>query len=279
MNTAFALSAAHNDSYRSLVGATLYGVALAAPVHAGHCGAAGDVSRFALSRDMTARHVWGVHGRSAPHVRPARLARQRDHPRRMSSRRLIHLVTPALVLGGMLVVGPPLLSAASAQALRLVDEDGVVHLTNVPGDPRYRGLVSGTTAGWLRLSARAPGPYAHEIREIASQYNVDPVLVEAVVRTESAFDPTATSRKGAAGLMQLMPGTASALGVLDRFSPRENIRGGVRHLRYLLDRYPGRSRSPSRPTMPASAPWTPMAGSRRTARPSSTYSVCSACPA
>jgi soluble lytic murein transglycosylase-like protein len=65
------------------------------------------------------------------------------------------------------------------------------------------------------------------------------VLVEAVVRTESAFDPTATSRKGAAGLMQLMPGTASALGVLDRFSPRENIRGGVRHLRYLLDRYPG----------------------------------------
>jgi soluble lytic murein transglycosylase-like protein len=139
----------------------------------------------------------------------------------------------------MLVVCTPLLSAASAQALRLLDEDGVVHLTNVPGDPRYRGLVSGTTAGWLRLSARAPGRYAHEIREIASQYNVDPVLVEAMVRTESAFDPTATSRKGAAGLMQLMPATASALGVLDRFSPRENIRGGVRHLRYLLDRYPG----------------------------------------
>jgi soluble lytic murein transglycosylase-like protein len=156
-----------------------------------------------------------------------------------ASRRLIHLAAPALVLSGMLVVGPSLLSAASAQALRLVDEDGVVHLTNVPGDPRYRGLVSGTTAGWLRLSARAPGRYAHEIREIASQYNVDPVLVEAVVRAESAFDPTATSRKGAAGLMQLMPGTASALGVLDRFSPRENIRGGVRHLRYLLDRYPG----------------------------------------
>src|ERR1700730_12009296 len=156
-----------------------------------------------------------------------------------ASRRLIHLVAPALALSGVLVVGPSLLSAASAQALRLVDEDGVVHLPNVPGDPRSRGLVSGTTAGWPRLSARAPGRYAHEIREIASQYNVDPVLVEAVVRTESAFDPTATSRKGAAGLMQLMPGTASALGVLDRFSPRENIRGGVRHLRYLLDRYPG----------------------------------------
>ena len=141
----------------------------------------------------------------------------------------------------MWVVGPPLLSAASAQAFHLLDEEGVVHLTNVPGDPRYRGLVSGsgTTAGWLRLSARAPGRYAHEIREIASQYNVDSVLVEAVVATESGFDPAAGSPKGAGGLMQLMPRTASALGVVDSFDPRENIRGGVRHLRYLLERYHG----------------------------------------
>jgi soluble lytic murein transglycosylase-like protein len=65
------------------------------------------------------------------------------------------------------------------------------------------------------------------------------MLVEAVVRTESGFDPTAVSPKGAGGLMQLMPKTASALGVLDRFNPRENISGGVRHLRYLLDRYQG----------------------------------------
>jgi soluble lytic murein transglycosylase-like protein len=68
---------------------------------------------------------------------------------------------------------------------------------------------------------------------------VSAALVEAVVCTESGFDPTAVSPKGAGGLMQLMPKTASALGVLDRFDPRENIRGGVRHLRYLLERYQG----------------------------------------
>ncbi|MGE5858226.1 MAG: lytic transglycosylase domain-containing protein [Solirubrobacterales bacterium] len=134
-----------------------------------------------------------------------------------------------------------MLSAASAQPLRLVDADGVVHLTNVPADPRYRDLVSGsdTAARWLRLSARAPERYALEIWEIARQHNVNPVLVEAVVATESGFDPAAVSPKGAGGLMQLMPRTASALGVVDRFDPRENIRGGVRHLRYLLERYQG----------------------------------------
>jgi soluble lytic murein transglycosylase-like protein len=159
----------------------------------------------------------------------------------MPSRQLIHLAARALLLSIMLVVVPRLMSAASAQTLRLVDEDGVLHLTNVPGDPRYRGLVSGsgTAARRLRLSARAPGRYALEIWETARQYNVDPVLVEAVVATESGSDPAAISPKGAGGLMQLMPRTASALGVVDRFDPRESIRGGVRHLRYLLERYHG----------------------------------------
>ncbi len=68
---------------------------------------------------------------------------------------------------------------------------------------------------------------------------MNPALVEAVIRIESAFNPWAVSRKGAQGLMQLMPRTASALGVRDSFNPRQNIEGGVRHLRYLLDRYPG----------------------------------------
>ena len=60
-----------------------------------------------------------------------------------------------------------------------------------------------------------------------------------MIRAESAFNPTAVSRTGARGLMQLMPKTAVMLGVRDSFNPRENIDGGVRHLRYLLDRYPG----------------------------------------
>jgi soluble lytic murein transglycosylase-like protein len=131
---------------------------------------------------------------------------------------------------------------AAETARRLVDADGVVHLTNVPADPRYRGLpgATGTTTGWLRLPARSLPQYAAEIQEIARAHGVSPDLITAVMRTESGFDPTAVSPKGAGGLMQLTPGTAAALGVGDRFNPRENISGGVRHLRYLLDRYQGR---------------------------------------
>jgi hypothetical protein len=130
---------------------------------------------------------------------------------------------------------------ARAETFRLVDGAGTVHLTNAPTDPRYRGLsgTSGTTTGWLRMSETSRNQYASEIREIATRHGVDPTLVESVIRAESAFNPTAVSRAGARGLMQLMPKTALALGVRDSFNPRENIEGGVRHLRYLLDRYPG----------------------------------------
>jgi len=130
---------------------------------------------------------------------------------------------------------------ASDAAHRLVDGDGVMHLTNVPADPRYRRLpgATGTDVGWLRLPDPSRRQYAAAIQEIAQRHGVSATLVEAVVRAESGFDPAAVSPKGAGGLMQLMPRTASALGVADRFDPRENISGGVRHLRYLLDRYQG----------------------------------------
>ncbi len=131
--------------------------------------------------------------------------------------------------------------AAGADTYRLTDGDGVVHLTNAPTDPRYRGfpVVSGTATGWLRMTETSQHQFSADIREISSRHGVDPLLVESVIRAESAFNPTAVSRTGARGLMQLMPKTAVMLGVRDSFNPRENIEGGVRHLRYLLDRYPG----------------------------------------
>lgn len=130
---------------------------------------------------------------------------------------------------------------ASEIARHRVDAGGVVHLTNVPMDPRYLGLAgrAATTTGRLRLPPPLSPQYAVEIREIARQHGVSPRLITAVMRTESGFDPAAVSPKGAGGLMQLMPATAAVLGVVDRFDPRESIRAGVRHLRYLLDRYQG----------------------------------------
>jgi hypothetical protein len=77
------------------------------------------------------------------------------------------------------------------------------------------------------------------IREVAVRYDIPPILVAAIVEAESEFNPRAVSRKGARGLMQLMPETASSLRVSDTFDPYENIEGGVRHLRRLMDRYRG----------------------------------------
>lgn len=159
----------------------------------------------------------------------------------MRTPRAVSLTATMALATALLGPGPATPPAASEAARQLVDADGVVHLTNVPADPRYRGLpgATGTTTGWLRLPPRSVPRYAAEIQEIAREHGVSPGLITAVMRTESGFDPAAVSPRGAGGLMQLMPGTAAALGVVDRFDPRENISGGVRHLRYLLDRYQG----------------------------------------
>lgn len=77
------------------------------------------------------------------------------------------------------------------------------------------------------------------IKEVAARYGVAPLLVAAIVEAESEFNPRAVSRRGARGLMQLMPRTASSLQVDDTFDPYENIEGGVRHLRRLMDRFNG----------------------------------------
>ncbi|MGH7897897.1 MAG: lytic transglycosylase domain-containing protein [Candidatus Binatia bacterium] len=87
----------------------------------------------------------------------------------------------------------------------------------------------------MRLDARRR--YDAIIHEYAERYRVDPALVKAVIHVESGFDPRAVSRRGARGLMQLMPVVLRSHGVSDAHDPRENIRAGVRELRSLLDRF------------------------------------------
>ena len=77
--------------------------------------------------------------------------------------------------------------------------------------------------------------FSELIEQAAYKHQVDPKLVHAVVQTESAYNPGAVSPKGAVGLMQLMPDTARRFGVLDSMDPDQNVEGGTRYLRYLLD--------------------------------------------
>jgi soluble lytic murein transglycosylase-like protein len=108
------------------------------------------------------------------------------------------------------------------------------------------GLVAAVTAAapvhaqtrMVAVARNNHGPYSQEIAQAAHRYDVPERLIRAVIRVESGFDPHAVSRKGARGLMQLMPETATMLGVRDAFDPQENIDGGTRHLRAMMARFP-----------------------------------------
>lgn len=104
------------------------------------------------------------------------------------------------------------------------------------------GAVQKIGGGWTKLAETAPSkstPWRAEFETAAAANDLDPDFLTAVARTESALDPRALSPAGAIGLMQLMPATARGLGV-DPWDPKQNIMGGARHLRALLDRFDGR---------------------------------------
>jgi soluble lytic murein transglycosylase-like protein len=100
-------------------------------------------------------------------------------------------------------------------------------------------LQAALQTGAPAAATAGPAPYDAEIEAAAARHGVDPNLVRAVIRHESGFDPTATSSAGAMGLMQLMPGTASGLGVTDPYDPVQSIEGGTKYLKSLLDRFGG----------------------------------------
>jgi soluble lytic murein transglycosylase-like protein len=134
-----------------------------------------------------------------------------------------------------------LTSPSSAGIYRYVDERGVIHFTNCPRDPKFKLYIreSKEDVGDENHSSsvsyiKDSNQYDSLISEFSKKYQVDFALIKAMIRTESAFNPFATSRKGAKGLMQLMPETASRMSVSNIFNPRENIEGGVRYFKYLL---------------------------------------------
>lgn len=138
-----------------------------------------------------------------------------------------------------------LFSCAYADIYQYVDENGVVCYTDLPlGKKANRVLKEKSKLTSVKQQAvrRVPkktSTYQSIIHEKATKYNIDPHLVRAIIKTESNWNERAISRKGAMGLMQLMPATASEMKVYDPFNPEENIEGGTKYLRYLLELFNG----------------------------------------
>ena len=132
-------------------------------------------------------------------------------------------------------------SAATADVYYWKDKDGVFHFTNTPRpdampfmvDEPLQRLRNDEVADHVPDSA----DYDDIIGKLAKRFHVEKALVKAVIRAESGFNRMAVSSAGACGLMQLMPGTARGHGVRNIYDAEQNIEGGVRHLRLLLDRH------------------------------------------
>lgn len=136
------------------------------------------------------------------------------------------LRTLALFLG----IPAAFASAASAE-VRVIVKDGRRLIYN-DGPANIAASEQWLAARMLRASS-----WDGLIDAAAREHAVDPKLVKSVMLIESGFNPAAVSRKGARGLMQLMPETAAILGVRDSFNPRENIHAGTRHLRGMMERF------------------------------------------
>ncbi len=148
--------------------------------------------------------------------------------------------------------------AIAGEIYSFVDEEGVIHFSNAPSDPRYSVAEQGEEIGYARSGARhykygyrrsrflckerdciKSPELSRLVYETARRHGVDPDLLKAIIEVESGGRPGARSHKGAVGLMQLMPETAAEVGVKDRTDSHQNIQGGTIYFRTLLERFGG----------------------------------------
>jgi hypothetical protein len=159
--------------------------------------------------------------------------------RRRKDRRGFEALGTGALLATLALAGVP----AQAQIYTRRNDRGVMEATNAPDETNYRLAYPGKgtlihSASW-RLRPTYSGEFDADITAAAAQHGVSVDLVRAVIQAESDYDHLAVSSKGAQGLMQLMPDTGRRMGVANAFDARQNIFGGVRYLRLLLDMFQG----------------------------------------
>jgi hypothetical protein len=149
------------------------------------------------------------------------------------------MIKTALLVCLILLMASPAFSVV----YKYTDSNGVVCYTDAPTVKKSRVVVADKgDSGVVRIQRESAGEsygYGRYVDRVASKYNLEPDLIRAVIRTESNGDRSAVSKKGAMGLMQLMPSTADDMNVAHPFNPEENIEGGAKYLKYLLERFGG----------------------------------------
>lgn len=135
-------------------------------------------------------------------------------------------------------------STVNADIYMYVDRNGVMHFTNAPteSDRDYKIYVRERSSNYSVPTASffSTDAYDDLISDASEQYGVDSLLVKAIIKAESDFNPKAVSKKGAMGLMQIMPQNFQNLQIQNPFDPKENIMGGTRYFKYLYDRFDGK---------------------------------------
>ena len=132
-----------------------------------------------------------------------------------------------------------IVTSASADVYKYTDENGIVCYTDAPFGKKTEKVIAQRNTSASESKAFVSRDYSPYVQKAALKYEIEPELIHAVIRTESNGNHRAISKKGAMGLMQLMPSTANDLNVGNPFNPEENIEGGTKYLRYLLEKFNG----------------------------------------
>ncbi len=148
---------------------------------------------------------------------------------------ILNMLRPAAFFVAVTLFVIPL---AQADIYVYLDSEGVLHFTNTPTSSNYRVYMSEQLTHTQKVSTNV-GNFDDVISEAGKRYGVSKSLLKALIHVESFFDPRAVSKKGAMGLMQIMPQNLQSLNIIDPFDPWENIMGGTRYLKEMLQRFSG----------------------------------------
>ena len=150
----------------------------------------------------------------------------------MKTRNAIPLFT--ILLSATLLLATP----ALADIYRYVDSQGVLHFTNVPTHAKYRLYLREKPK--FDFNAVRAGRFDKLISRAAEAHGVEKSLLKAIIKAESDFNPKAVSKRGAMGLMQIMPENVEIFRITNPFDPRENVMAGARYFKTLYERFHGR---------------------------------------